>query len=66
MVYPACLVVLLTQFGCGSKLHYIEKKSPETDLCEHAGYERVLVSPLLLLGDPGPLSFLCIEGGWTK
>lgn len=38
VVYPACLVVLLTHFECGLKLHYMEKISaPETDLCEHAG-----------------------------
>lgn len=57
VVYPVCLVVIFTHLGYGPKLHYMgEKSAAETDLCEHAGYKRILVSPLLSLHDPGPLS----------
>lgn len=57
VVYPVCLVVILTHLGYGPKLHYMGKKSaPETDLCKHAGHKRFLGSPLLSLRDPGPLS----------
>lgn len=44
---------------------YGGKSAPETDMCEHAEYRRVLESPLLSLGHPGTLSCQCIEGGWT-
>lgn len=43
----------------------IKKKSPKTDLREHARYERVLVFSLLFCVTLS-LFFQCIEGDWPQ